>query len=219
MFNCKKVFSLILAITMLFGISSPAFAQNAGELKDKSQLAQNYTVDDIKALEPYVSVENGHFTLDVKQEKADKIDIQLINGQLEFFDLLNDKADAGDIKIEENLTIVNSQVANPVRSAAVDHWASCGGGVNTDAASYWWGYARYACDCQTRKISADFGSASSIAGGVAIASAFFAAPLVAPSGLSAAYWYLISSRLDANNRGYGCYIAISWALVFDIEPQ
>lgn len=82
--KCKKIFSLVLAITMLLSISSPAFAQNSGELMDKSQLAQNYTIDDIKSLEPYVSVEDGHFTLDVKQAKADNIDIQLIdvNGKL-----------------------------------------------------------------------------------------------------------------------------------------
>lgn len=146
-------------------------------------------------------------------------------GQLEFFDLLNDKSDAGDIKIEEDLTIVNGQVANPVSSIApvssvtVSHWVSCGGGINTGPSTYWWGYAKYACDCKTRELAADFNSAASVTGGLGVASVFFAAPLALPYGLTSAYWKLLASRLGANNQGHGCYIGMSWALVFDIAPQ
>ena len=153
-------------------------------------MAQKYTVDNIKALEPYVSVKDGHFKFDVKQAKADNIDSQLIEGQLKYFDVLNDRADAGDIEIEKDLTIINNEGPSSVRAS---HWPSCGGGLNTDVTEYWWGYSRYACDCETQRMSADFNSC--------------------------AYWWLLASRLDANNHGYGVYIEMTWALVFDITPQ
>lgn len=201
---------------MLFCISVPAFAQNADKNQDKSQLAQKYTVDDIKALKPYVSVEDDHFAFNVEQAKADNINIQLIEGQLEYFDLLNGMADAGDIKIENDLTIIDNE---GIYSARASHWPSCGGGLNTNSTTYWWGYARYACDCETQRMSADFNSCSSVAAGIGVVGAYFGGLPGIPGGLSSAYFWLLASRLDANNHGYGVYVEMTWVLAFDITPQ
>lgn len=216
MFKFKKVTASILAIVMVFCLGGTAFAQNADVNQDKSQLAQKYTVDDIKALESYVSVEEGHFTFDVEQAKEDNIDIQLIECQLKYFDILNDRADAGDIKIEKDLTIINNE--GPP-SARASHWPSCGGGLNTDVTEYWWGYSRYACDCETQRMSADFNSCASVAAGIAVIGAYFGPIGAIPGGLSSSYWWLLASRLDANNHGYGVYIEMTWVLAFDITPQ
>ncbi|MFV0504910.1 MAG: hypothetical protein ACK5LT_13240 [Lachnospirales bacterium] len=99
------------------------------------------------------------------------------------------------------------------------HWYSCGGGLNTDTVEHWWGYARYACDCETNRMSADFNSCASVAVGVAVTGAYFGPITAVPGGLASSYWWLLSSRLDANNQGNGVYAEMTWVLAFDITPQ
>ena len=213
MFKFKKLISAVLTLAMVCSLSIPAFAQTSDI--DETSLAQKYTVDDIKALEPYVSAVDGHFTFDVEQAKADNVDTELIEGQVQYFDFLNCRADRGEITIEEDLGIIN----NNTSVIHATHWPSCGGGINTSVTEYWWGYSRYACDCETQRISADLNSAASVAAGIAVVTAYFGAIPAIPPGLDSAYFWLLASRLDANNHGYGVYIEMTWVLVFDITPQ
>ena len=52
-----------------------------------------------------------------------------------------------------------------------------------------------------------------------VVGAYFGAVGAIPGGVSSAYWWLLASRLDANNHGHGVYVEMTWVLVFDITPQ
>ena len=56
----KKFVSVILALVMVMGLSVTAFAQTT------DVPASEYAVDDVKALEPYISVVDGLFVFDTK---------------------------------------------------------------------------------------------------------------------------------------------------------
>lgn len=114
---------------------------------------------------------------------------------------------------------VSSESSFSIGSYRSGHAYNCGGGTNTSSNYHWWGYSRYACDCETNRMSDDFSSASSIAAGAAVVGAYFGPIGAIPGGITGAYWSLIASRLDANNRGHGVYIEMTWALFFDITPQ
>ena len=68
-------------------------------------------------------------------------------------------------------------------------------------------------------MSSDFNSCASVAAGIGAVGAYFGGIGAVPGGLSSAYFWLLASRLDANNHGRGVYIEMTWALVFDITPQ
>ena len=206
----KKFLCCMLSAIMLLSTSVTAFAQSP----DNSVQQQEYTVEDIKALEPYISVENGHFVFDTESAAANNVDTELINGQCAYLDTLNFEADNGYLTINDDLSIDTHAV-----QSRAGHWSSCGGGINTATTNYWWGYARYACDCETNRMSADFNSCASVAGGVGIVGAYFGPIGALPGGLACSYWWLLASRLDANNHGRGVYVEMTWALVFDITPQ
>lgn len=210
----KKILSIILSFAMVFSLSVTAFAQSPDNAETTAVVTSEYTVDDVKALEPYISVENGLFVFDTEAAISDNVPADLINGQTAYLDILNAKAANGEIAIANDLSITS-----PSPMARAGHWASCGGGKNTATTNYWWGYARYACDCETNRMSADFNSCASVAAGVGVVGAYFGAVGALPGGLTSAYWWLLASRLDANNHGYGVYIEMTWALVFDITPQ
>lgn len=206
----KKAIGFLLSAVMILSMSVTIFAQTpVYETPDKE-----YTVEDVKALEPYISVENGHFVFDAESAVANNVDLELINGQTFYLDLLNARADEGSITINNDLSI-----DAPKTIAATGHWDNCGGGLNTDVTEYWWGYSRYACDCQTNRISSDFSTCSSAAAALGILGGYFGFVGTLPGGLTSAYWWLLSSRLNANNHGKGVYIELTRALVFDITPQ
>lgn len=68
-------------------------------------------------------------------------------------------------------------------------------------------------------MAADFNSVSSVAAGLAVVSMWFGGASSVPADLTSAYFWLLASRLDANNFGRGVYIEMTWLLVFDITPQ
>lgn len=202
----------MLSAIMLLSMSVTAFAQTP----DNQPPATEYTVDDVKALEPYISVENGQFVFDTQSALADNVDTELINGQTAYLATLNSRANSGTIVINEDLSIDAPMAMAETRAR---HWENCGGGRNTNVTEYWWGYTRYACDCETNRMSADFNSCASVAGGVGIVGAYFGPIGALPGGLACSYWWLLASRLDANNHGRGVYVEMTWALAFDITPQ
>lgn len=206
----KKFVSIFLALVMVMGLSVTAFAQTT------DVPASEYTVDDVKALEPYISVVDGLFVFDTESAIADNVDTELINGQSAYLAALNSKATNGIITINDDLSI--EKPSTMVQSRA-GHWENCGGGLNTNTTEYWWGYARYACDCETNRMSADFNSCASVAAGIGVAGIYFGPIVSVPGGLASGYWWLLASRLDANNHGKGVYVEMTWALVFDITPQ
>lgn len=212
----KKFLAVFLSMVMMFSLSVTAFAQSPVEAEPTVSASQ-YTVDDVKALEPYISVENGRFIFDTDAASDDGVPSDLINGQTAYLQKLNTQAANGEIAIADDLSITSLTPSAPMTRAG--HWASCGGGKNTATTNHWWGYSRYACDCETNRMSADFNSCASVAAGVGVVGAYFGAVGAIPGGLSSAYWWLLASRLDANNHGHGVYVEMTWVLVFDITPQ
>ena len=203
---------------MIVGTSVSAFAAEPSIDKATATKMHSFSVDEVKALEPFVSIREGQFVLDREKALACGIDADLIDGQEVYFNYLNSQARNGKIIINKDLSIT-SAAENVSPKASSGHWSSCGGGRNTSTTNYWWGYARYACDCETRRMSSDFNSCASVAAGIGVVGAYFGGIGAVPGGLSSAYFWLLASRLDANNHGRGVYIEMTWALVFDITPQ
>jgi hypothetical protein len=175
-----------------------------------------FTKDDILTLEKYISVnKKGFFEIDKKQAKADGVNNSLLNGQEDYLKHINSLIKTGELTANESLEIESNNTL-ALRSG---HWWSCGGGMNTSVSYHWWGYSRYACDCETQRMSADFNSCASVGSGITLVAAYFGAVPAIPPGLSSAYFWLLSSRLDANNHGRGVYVEMTWLLVFNITPQ
>lgn len=60
------------------------------------------------------------------------------------------------------------------------------------------------------------------AAGVAIVfpvTATVAGAIAAGAAFDAGYWWLLATRIDANNEGNGTIINMTHILIFDIEPQ
>lgn len=220
----KRITALIVSILLVFSASSTAIAADNSISNSKIVISRyNYSVNEVKQLEPYVYVEDNHFAIDYKRAVNDGVDINLIEYQQRVFDYLNSK----EIKINDNMsftiespeTLLSASIAPEVTCMATKHWYNCGGGRNTSTTNYWWGYARYACDCETNRLVADLNSAASVAAGAGVIGTFFGGIGTVAGGLSSAYWWLLSSRIAANNHGRGVYIEMTWVLLFDITPQ
>lgn len=97
----------------------------------------------------------------------------------------------------------------------------------------WWAWQRKACNCESNKIAHDF-TAISQGNGIAARSSSLlsmvlgavfppAVPITsfvaAAATLNSAYIGLLGSRINANNNGRGVVIHMTYALIFDIEPQ
>lgn len=209
----KKLISMIMIVCITCSILGTAvFAK-----EDNSKQTISFTSEDVFALEKYISVdEDGYFEIDEKAAKKDGINTELVNGQKKYFKELNSMIKEGKLQADKNLEIVS---LNEDTSLMASHWYSCGGGRTTSVAYHWWGYSRYTCDCLTQQIAADFNSCASVAGGVGVIGAYFGPIGALPGGLSCSYWWLLASRLDANNHGRGVYIEMTWVLAFNITPQ
>ena len=84
---------------------------------------------------------------------------------------------------------------------------------------------RYANYCESKRIVSGLNTAAAagtMVGGAAgaVAIVFPLAGVVAGgAAFDAGYWWLVATRIDANNHGRGVYIEMTWALLFDITPQ
>lgn len=219
----KRFMGIVMAVLMVLCTSVSAFAAAPQNNISTASMMRTFSVNDVKALEPFVSVKNGMLVLDVRRALKCGMNADLVKGQLEYFDYINGQVRKGDMAINFDLTIVNKNEnlrGKDHSHKAAGHWSSCGGGINTEATMYWWGYARYACDCETREMSADFSTCCSVAEGAAALCGVFGGGVSAiPGGISAAYFGLLASRLTANNHGRGVYIEMTWVWAFDITPQ
>lgn len=215
-----KALTLSLAITSVFSTQIFANSVSTNTIQQTESKVAAYTKQDILELEPYIYTEDGLLRIDSESAIKDGKPVDLVEGQEEYFNLLNLDAEQGIITINEDLSIDGTaSIHEDEREPLASHWSSCGGGKNTSTTEYWWGYARYACDCETNRMSADFNSCASVAAGVGVVGAYFGPIGAIPGGLSSAYWWLLASRLDANNHGKGVYIEMTWVLAFDITPQ
>lgn len=221
-FMCLSLSALFLTTTIFTvpTLASDITSENTQNVELKSSI---YSIEDVKKLEPYVKVNNGKFLLDIESALKDGFDQKLLDIQKEYFNLLNELSNNGDIIINNDLSIKNTgkntsttYIAEP---GNYTHY-NCNGGTLSSTDYHWWGYTRYLCDCGTSQFASDLATVSDIYGGVSIVSGVFGnVPITTVVGISASYWSLVSNRLNANNRGKGVYVEMTNALLFDITPQ
>lgn len=225
----RKIICVMLSLVLVAGLAIPAFAA-----ENNTQPSEAVTKADILALRKFViRDENGGIFIDEEDAKANGANENAITALKQHFAYLNAKVANGVISIDEDLniiggvTILNHPVSGNTRAS------DCGGGVNSYT-EYWWGYQRKACDCETQRIVNDLntiaaggtigGGGFGVTGGiVAIFGYTIAAGILAIIGgglaMDAGYWWLVATRMEANNEGSGVICDMTYALVFDITPQ
>lgn len=208
---------LITIFTLLFTTFSSVSAQSSVSVSQ--ELDNHFTKEQILTLEQYVSVnEDGLFELNDSRAILDGINEELINGQKRYFTYLNKQIAEGNLYVSSNLSTINESVTK-TNSIFENTLSSCGG-VTTDAEYHWWGVSRKLSSCLANKVSGDLFAVSSVSGGAAAVAAYFGGLPAIPPGITAAYFGLMAARISANNAyNTGVYVGITWAFVFDIEPQ
>lgn len=218
--SIKKIISAILIVAMLSLTLVPAMAEGGqGDFIVNPDYPISYedasaVINKIMALEEFISVDNGRFVFDMQRARERRIDQELLDGQQAWLDSINQLAEAGEVVINSDLSIISDEC-----ESACGHWYSCGGGSSTSISYHWWGYSRYACDCETNRMINDFNTVAAGAAGLAVFATYFGLVGAAPCGLASSYFWLLSSRLGANNHGRGVHINMTWILVFSISPQ
>ena len=225
----RKFISMMLSLVMVAGLAIPAFAS-----ENNMQSSEGATKADILELREYViRNEDGSISIDEVAARANGANENAIKALKQHFAYLNTKVAEGLISIDEDLNIIGGVTILDHPASGNARASSCGGGVNSYT-EYWWGYQRKACDCETQRIANDLntvaaggtigGGGFGYAGGiVAIFGYTVAAGILAAIGgglaIDAGYWWLVATRMEANNEGSGVICDMTYALVFDITPQ
>ncbi|MCR8978663.1 hypothetical protein [Brevibacillus laterosporus] len=211
---------LALFATTIIAPSPNAFAF-ADQTKSVSVAAEgDFTKEDILPLKKYVLVNNeGFFEFDIEKAKADGFEEELLIGQQKYLQQLNTQIAEGDLKAYNNLDVKAIHSNKPSSVISIKGKGNCNG-ITTEKTTYWWGYSRKLDSCEANKVAADFAGAASVAGGVAIVAGIWGVAPAVPPGIAGSYWALLSSRIYANNSdNTGVVLDMTWAYIFDIEPQ
>lgn len=223
----RKIFILALLTIFLLPTVNPATAQSYGPSvieKDSIEDFKDYTFEDILSLKPFVHVEDGFFVLNENGASEAGIDSILIKGQQEYFIFLNQQVKLNAISVASDLTIQRLSNNNENQNNTFIRFTRCRG-VTTSPEYFWWGYKTKLNSCDTAKVSSDAGT---IAAGGAITTTSLTAlgvwfpPLLAVgaiSGLTSGYFWLLSERLNANNKGRGVIVDMTWATIYNITSQ
>ncbi|QOS97565.1 hypothetical protein JNUCC42_13295 [Brevibacterium sp. JNUCC-42] len=218
----KKIL-IMFTFLALFTTTIMAPSPNAFAFSDHSQSVSvvtesNFTKEDILPLKKYVSVnKKGFFEFDIEKAKADGFEEELLIGQQKHLQHLNIQIAEGDLKAYSNLNIDSTRSDKP--SSVISIKGNCNG-VTTKKENYWWGYSRKLDSCMANKVAADFAGAASVSGGVAVVAGIWGVAPAVPPGIAGSYWALLSSRIYANNSdNTGVVLDMTWAYIFDIEPQ
>lgn len=214
--RCKNerfiLFTLILSLIISITPNSVASATNYNYAPKEKKEVNNrvdtnsdnkiFDAEDVMALEKYIKVFNGEFSLNKEEAYSDGVDLTLI--------------EAGILKVEDDLSIIRlkdkEQVSPDMQTLACK-------GKTTKSKDYWWGFTQKLNSCDTNKFAADLGSAGTIAGGGALILTWFGFWPALPAGLGSAYFHLMGSRASANNNRKGINMKIRWNLSYKFSPQ
>lgn len=216
----KKLLSLICSIVIIINVATNSFAIGVQEVNIK-QLENNTSIEHIFELKPFVIFnENGTLSLDVENATQSGKELEAMQALMQHFEIINPKILSAEISVDEELNITGG--VYPIKS----HRCSLG---RNSYSTYWWGYERYACNHESNRIISDLNTlaaGSSMVGGVAggIASIFpvsapIAGAIAGGAAFDAGYWWLLATRIGANNNGRGTIIQMSHVLFFDIKSQ
>ncbi len=223
----RKIFILALLTIFLLPTVNPVVAQSYGpsEIENKNiEDFQDYTFEDILSLEPFVHVEDGLLVLNENGASEAGIDSVLIKGQLEYFVFLNQQVEINAIRVSPDLTIQTLSNNNEYQSNTLKRSAWCRG-VTTSPEYFWWGYKTKLNSCDTAKVSSQAGTIAASGAITAVSLTVIGGwfpPLIAVSaipGLTSGYFWLLSERLNANNKGSGVIVDMTWATIYNITPQ
>ncbi|GLB62107.1 hypothetical protein [Cytobacillus sp. NCCP-133] len=210
----KKFLVSLMAVLLILPVLLNTTAQASSLGKQTSE----FTMEDVMALESYISVENGLFKFDSSSATKNGHDKELVKMQKDYLSDLNTEVKNGKLKVESNLEIVVLEPLAAEESGDYTTLVSCPG-KNTSLAYHWWGVSRYLNYCNANKFAADMASvAAGYTGAGLVAGIWFPGVAVA-GGIIASYAALMSARVSANNNGSGVYIGITYAGFFNVEPQ
>lgn len=82
---------------------------------------------------------------------------------------------------------------------------------------HWWGYDRKFTNYQTKQYVERLEMQAAGATMVTGVGAWFP-PIGGIAGVSAGYWALLASRVEANNHGNGVLVEVTWVNVFNVTP-
>ncbi|MGN4447664.1 hypothetical protein ACTFOB_22675 [Bacillus cereus group sp. MYBK79-1] len=162
----------------------------------------------IKTVEQYVELkEDGKigFTQFVPQDVYQKFELDKLQ---EHFNFLNSQVELNTITINPDLTITNVTPAGPVAYAAVyGSWTY-----------NWWGYERKFNNSQAKTYVSELNTVAST-GTIVGTLASRVMPIIGMGvAVTGGYYALLAARVDANNKGKGVYVGITWAIVFNVNP-
>lgn len=208
---------LVILLTMSSSMVSFAKENTGNDLEQQ----QEFSVEEVKQLEPYVYTENGHLALDKKRAEAAGFDPALVEAQASAFDRLNQQADQGMISIQKDLTIEKTANENNLTEEeerrGITECEECHG-KNCEAQYEWWGAWIYYCNCMAKQFEYGLKSAGGVVGMVSVLSYYFP-PAAALTTLTSGYLTLLCNRVGANNQGRGICLNMTWIGVFRVDPQ
>lgn len=227
----RKILITVLLTVFLFPtVTTTGFAQSIDlsvidNFKNENINVTDFTVDDILALEPYVHVEDGFFIFNEKEAIEDGVDYELIKGQQEYFNFLNQQVENNVISVSKDLTIENLSVSNQYQgNRSIELNKTCYG-RSVAAQYYWWGYSTVLNSCQTENVIKDariVGDTGNVSGGgLGILGYFFPVFLLpaAISFLTGGYFNMFANSLENKNKGRGVIVDMTWVGVYDITSQ
>jgi len=184
---------------------------------EQSYTEAEFTMEEIMALEQYISVNNeGLFIMNHTEAIADGVSIKLLEGQQGYLDYLNSEIKDGNLKVHKNLEIEDLELN--LTNGGFSLLASCNG-KSTAAETKLWGQTRKFNSCEADRFAADLASVAAGSAGVGLVTAWIPGMGWAAAA-STAYMSLYSSRVYANNsNNTGVIIDMTWAMVYNITPQ
>lgn len=217
----KKLLAIVLSATMLMGMGTTAFATEYNQNEIDQSNSEVATMEDVFELEPFIiRDEDGTLSLNVDEALNNNANPQAIEALQQHFETINPQILDGEISTDDELNIIGGE------HLIMSHRCSLGENSFT---TFWWGYQRYACNCESKRIVSDLDTwaaggtmVGGVAAGVAIVfpvTAAVAGVIAAGAAFDAGYWALLATRIDANNEGRGTITNMTHVLIFDIIPQ
>jgi hypothetical protein len=205
----KKIIASLFTLMLILGVVTPSYAaanESEKQLKkiekeqEKLQKEQEKMIEDV---EPFVNVtEDGKFELvNAPKKLFKKYDLAKLEAH---FVEMNKLAEEGSVTINDDLSIEDNLFTI---SAVYGKWTY-----------HWWGYDRKMSNSYANWYANEYLDMIAAGGTVVTGVGAFFPPVGAVAGISTGQWLLLKNRINANNKGNGVYVGVTWALFFNVEP-
>ncbi|WP_051314585.1 hypothetical protein [Alteribacter aurantiacus] len=194
----KKLVCSFLVLVMFLGtMTPPVFGQEGNSSANSSK------VDVLNLVEPYVELqEDGTLALEgVPRGLYQAFDLENLESH---FDQINKEVLEGNLVIDEDLNISETGFST-FHHAGYGSWSY-----------HWWGYQRLFNNSQANEYRLRLLSQAAGAGMVTGVTKWFP-PVGGIAAVSGGYWALLATRVEANNRGNGVKVSVTWVNVFSVE--